>query len=45
MGRRSGCAGLAVLMITTLFWPSACSRTQMYFSLSIVKKLKEIDAG
>jgi hypothetical protein len=42
IGRRCGSVGLAMSMITTCTWPLTSSRTQMYFSDSIVSELNEM---
>jgi hypothetical protein len=44
MGRRSGCVGMAVSMMTTLFCGDV-SRTQMYFSDSMVTWVKVTNCG
>jgi len=44
MGRRSGCMGMAMSMMTTLFCGEV-SRTQMYFSDSMVTWVKVTNCG
>jgi hypothetical protein len=44
MGRRSGCVGMAMSMMTTLFCGEV-SRTQMYFSDSMVTWVKVTNCG
>ena len=44
IGRRSGCMGMAMSMMTTLFCGEV-SRTQMYFSDSMVTWVKVTNCG
>jgi hypothetical protein len=44
MGRRNGCMGMAMSMMTTLFCGDV-SRTQMYFSDSMVTWVKVTNCG